>query len=159
MRPKKHKTTGSGDLFRARLEQIINMKHELVLLAGKMEWQWIDSEIAPLYSDKGRPGIETRFVIGLLLLKHIYGLSDEGVCERPGSRMLPRVIGGQGGFSGSLDDLVSAGHDPGRNFEVKSLGGAARCPTLITQFIVPRTQPYAQASVGARKYTRCQRAA
>jgi transposase, IS5 family len=39
-------------------------------------------EIAPLYSDKGRPGIETRFVIGLLLLKHIYGLSDEGVCER-----------------------------------------------------------------------------
>jgi hypothetical protein len=34
------------------------MKHELVLLAGKIEWQWIDSEIAPLYSDKGRPGIE-----------------------------------------------------------------------------------------------------
>ena len=82
MRPKKHETTGSGDLFRARLEQIINMKHELVRLAGKIEWQWIDSEIAPLYSDKGRPGIETRFVIGLLLLKHIYGLSDEGVCER-----------------------------------------------------------------------------
>ncbi|SDD34759.1 Transposase domain [Bradyrhizobium brasilense] len=28
------------------------------------------------------PGIATRFMIGLLLLKHIYGLSDEGVCER-----------------------------------------------------------------------------
>jgi len=82
MRPKQHTTTGSGDLFRARLEQIINMKHELVQLAGKIDWAWIDSEIAPLYSDKGRPGIETRFVIGLLLLKHIYGLSDEGVCER-----------------------------------------------------------------------------
>ena len=68
--------------FRARLEQIINMKHELVQLAGKIDWEWIDSEIAPLCSDKGRPGIETRFVIGLLLLKHIYGLSDEGVCER-----------------------------------------------------------------------------
>ena len=26
--------------------------------------------------------METRFIIGLLLLKHIYGLSDEGVCER-----------------------------------------------------------------------------
>ena len=82
MRPKKHETTGSADLFRARLEQIINMKHELVQLAGKIDWEWIDGEIAPLYSDKGRPGIETRFVIGLLLLKHIYGLSDEGVCER-----------------------------------------------------------------------------
>ena len=28
------------------------------------------------------PGIETRFVIGLLLLKHIFALSDEEVCER-----------------------------------------------------------------------------
>jgi len=82
MRPKKHEMTGSGDLFRARLEQIINMKHELVRLAGKIDWEWIDGEIAPLYSDKGRPGIETRSAIGLLLLKHIYGLSDEGVCER-----------------------------------------------------------------------------
>ena len=38
MRPKQHKTTGSADLFRARLEQIINMKHELVQLAGKLDW-------------------------------------------------------------------------------------------------------------------------
>ena len=82
MRPKKLKTGDEGDLFRARLDQIINMKHELVLLAGKIDWGWIDEQIAPLYSDKGRPGIETRFVVGLLLLKHIHGLSDEGVCER-----------------------------------------------------------------------------
>jgi len=82
MRPKKPMTTEVGDLFRARLDQIINMKHELVLLAFKIDWDWIDGEIAPLYSDKGRPGIETRFVVGLLLLKHIYGLSDEAVCDR-----------------------------------------------------------------------------
>src|SRR4030095_8003845 len=82
MRPQKAKTTGESDLFRARLDQIINMKHELVQLAGKIDWDWIDCEIAPLYSDTGRPGIATRFVIGLLLLKHSYGLSDEGVCER-----------------------------------------------------------------------------
>jgi len=82
MRPKKHATTKSGDLFRARLDQIINLNHELAQLAEKVDWDWIDGEIAPLYSDKGRPGIETRFAIGLLLLKHIYGLSDEGVCER-----------------------------------------------------------------------------
>ncbi len=45
MRPKKHKTTGSNDLFRARLDQIINLKHELVLLAGKIDWgldRWPD---------------------------------------------------------------------------------------------------------------------
>ena len=75
MRPKQHEMMGSSDLFRARLDQIINLKHELVQLAAKIDWQWIDREIAPLYGDKGRPGIETRFVIGLLL-KHVYGLSD-----------------------------------------------------------------------------------
>ena len=82
MRPNKPRATGEGDLFRPRLDQIINMKHELVQLAARIDWDWIDREVAPLYSDNGRPGIETRFVIGLLLLKHIYGLSDEGVCER-----------------------------------------------------------------------------
>ena len=51
-------------------------------LGAKIDWHWIDREIAPLYSATGRPGIESRFVIGLLLLKHIYGLSDEDVCER-----------------------------------------------------------------------------
>ena len=65
MRPRKHETSGSGDLFRARLDQIINMRHELVQLAGKIDWDFIDGEIAPLYRDSGRPGIATRFVIGL----------------------------------------------------------------------------------------------
>jgi len=46
MRPKKHETTGSGDLFRAQLDQIINMRHELVQLAGKIDWDFIDGEIA-----------------------------------------------------------------------------------------------------------------
>jgi len=53
-----------------------------VQLAGKIDRAWLDEEIAPLYSDKGRPGIVSRFAIGLLLLKHMFGLSDEGVCER-----------------------------------------------------------------------------
>lgn len=82
MRPKKMETTRSGDLFRARLDQIINLKQELALLASQIDWDWVDGEIAPLYSDKGRPGLPTRFAIGLLLLKQIYALSDEGVCER-----------------------------------------------------------------------------
>ena len=67
MRPKKHSPTGAGDLFRARLDQIVNMRHELVQLAERIDWDGPDAEIAPLYADTGRPGIETRFVIGLLL--------------------------------------------------------------------------------------------
>ncbi len=45
MRPKKHETTGSGDLFRARLDQIINFKHELVL-AGQIDWDFCDRAAA-----------------------------------------------------------------------------------------------------------------
>ena len=82
MRPRKPDAAGTDDLFRARLEQIINMRHELVRLADEIDWDWSDAEIAELFSETGRPGTETRFMIGLLLLKHIYGLSDEGVGER-----------------------------------------------------------------------------
>ena len=37
MRPKQRTTTGESDLFRARLDQILNIKHELVQLAGKID--------------------------------------------------------------------------------------------------------------------------
>ena len=36
MRPRKHEASGSGDLFRSRLDQIINMKQELVGLAQEI---------------------------------------------------------------------------------------------------------------------------
>jgi IS5 family transposase len=82
MRPKKIVPTNKLDLYRSRLEQIINPRHELVQLAGKLDWAWIDGQIAPLFAEQGRPAVPTRFMIGLLLLKHIHGLSDEEVCER-----------------------------------------------------------------------------
>ena len=82
MRPKKTQTTGSGDLFRARLDQIIDIGHALVRLADEIDWEWIDEELADRFSSAGRPGTESRFMVGLLLLKHIYALSDEGVCDR-----------------------------------------------------------------------------
>ena len=82
MRPKQRDEKGSGDLFRARLDQIIDMKHELVRLADEIDWGRIDDQVAERFSAAGRPGTETRFMIGILLLKQIYGLSDEGVWER-----------------------------------------------------------------------------
>lgn len=33
------------------------MKYGLVLFAGKIDWDWTDGEIALLYSENGRPGI------------------------------------------------------------------------------------------------------
>jgi hypothetical protein len=44
MRPKRQETTGSSDLFRARLDQIINMKHELAQLAGKCRYDLMTNQ-------------------------------------------------------------------------------------------------------------------
>ncbi|GLS35310.1 hypothetical protein GCM10010869_08980 [Mesorhizobium tianshanense] len=37
-RPREKRETGKQDLFRSRLDQIINMKHELVRLAQAIDW-------------------------------------------------------------------------------------------------------------------------
>ena len=44
MRPKQQRQARHDDLFRARLDQIINMKHELFALADKVDWVWLDEE-------------------------------------------------------------------------------------------------------------------
>lgn len=82
MRPKQQRKARHDDLFRARLDQIINMKHELVALADKIDWAWLDEQLAAYFSDEGRPAEPVRFMIGMFLLKHTYALSDEQVWDR-----------------------------------------------------------------------------
>ena len=68
------------DLFRNRLDNLIDMRHELAQLAGLIDWNRFDEAFGPLYRDKiGRPGLPTRLMAGLHLLKHMKGLSDEQV--------------------------------------------------------------------------------
>ncbi len=55
MRPKQQQKARHDDLFRARLDQIINLKHALVVLADKIDWAWLDDELAKSFSDQGRP--------------------------------------------------------------------------------------------------------
>lgn len=82
MRPKKPIQNNNQELFRSRLDQIINMKHELILLADRVDWGWLDSQVSPLFKEKGRPATPSRFILGLLLLKSIHNLSDEDVCRQ-----------------------------------------------------------------------------
>lgn len=82
MRPKQPPKARHDDLFRARLDQIIDMKHALVVLAGRIDWAWLDDELADCFSDQGRPAEPVRFMVGMFLLKHTYALSDEQVWER-----------------------------------------------------------------------------
>ena len=72
----------TDDLFRARLDQIINMRHELVALADKIDWATLEEKQSPLFSTTGRPSIPSRLITGLHLLKAIHNLSDEVVCAR-----------------------------------------------------------------------------
>lgn len=42
-RPRERRETGEQDLFRSRLDQIINMKHELVRLAQAIDWPVLEA--------------------------------------------------------------------------------------------------------------------
>ncbi len=70
------------DLFNPMLEDFIDMKHELVLLANKIDWSYFEKEFAPLYSHTGRPSVPIRLLVGVLMLKRLYNLSDESVAKR-----------------------------------------------------------------------------
>ena len=41
MRPRERRETSEQDLFRSRLDQIIDMNHELVKLARAIDWQFL----------------------------------------------------------------------------------------------------------------------
>src|ERR1700719_3424951 len=83
MKPRpKPQDNGTEELFRSKLKNIINLRHELVRLGELIDWARLEAHFAAYYREAGRPGLPIRLVVGLHLLKHIEGLSDEAVCER-----------------------------------------------------------------------------
>lgn len=83
MKPKPSDPTPQDDLYRDRLENLINQRHELVRLAGKINWQVFVREWSGHFpSERGAPAAPTRLIAGLLYLKHIHALSDEVVVRQ-----------------------------------------------------------------------------
>ena len=84
MKPKRSaKATPQGDLFRARLDQILDRGHPLYRLAGQIHWPVFEEALGPLYvEDKGRPGLAVRLMVGLHYLKHAFDESDETVVAK-----------------------------------------------------------------------------
>jgi transposase, IS5 family len=83
MRPNERRETGQTDLFRARLDQIIDPSHALVKLARAIDWRFLEERFGAVYEDgPGRPPLATRLMAGLAILKHLHDLSDEVLCER-----------------------------------------------------------------------------
>ena len=71
------------DLLRPRLVDLIDMRHELVKLAGLIDWEFFEREWAGFFpSTTGRPATSPRLVAGLLYLQHAFRLSDEAVVAR-----------------------------------------------------------------------------
>jgi len=97
------------DFFRSRLDQMIDLKHPLAVLASRMPWQEIEASLAHQFarevragkqvediglfgpelkvvgggkSNAGRPRLPIRLMVSLLYLKHAFNESDEGVVER-----------------------------------------------------------------------------
>ncbi len=98
----------TDDFFRARLDQMIDLRHPLAVLAQGMPWAQIEAALAPALPHKnrsgniaegldlfgptlkpvgvgvtaaGRPRLPVRLMVALLYLKHAYNESDESVVE------------------------------------------------------------------------------
>ena len=70
-------------MFRSRLDNILNTRHPLFKLAGKIDWSVFEQEFGPLYCENnGRPGLPIRLMVGLHYLKHAYNVSDEGAVDQ-----------------------------------------------------------------------------
>jgi IS5 family transposase len=122
MKPRlKPQDSGTEELFRSKLKNIINLRHELVRLGELIDWARLEAHFAPYYKEAGRPGLAIRLVVGLHLLSP-EGLSDEAVCARWERDPYMQYFGG--GIFSTRVSLERSGYDT-----LKSRGrrGAERC--------------------------------
>ena len=112
----------TADLFRSRLDQMIDLRHPLAVLATRMPWARLESALAPCFARADRPGrrrevadlfgvheqvicagvavagrprLPLRLLLSLLYLKHAYNLSDEAVVERWSENVVWQFFSGQ----------------------------------------------------------------
>ncbi len=82
MKPQTPPDLPTDDLFRNRLENLIDTRHELAKLSELIDWEHFDAQWGEAFCEVGRPAIATRLIAGLHYLKHTHRLSDEQVVKR-----------------------------------------------------------------------------
>jgi IS5 family transposase len=82
MRSKRPEQKADADLYRARLDNLLDHRHELFQLAEKIDWDGFEEAFGRFYKPVGRPAKPTRLMVALSYLKHIHDLSDEEVVAR-----------------------------------------------------------------------------
>ena len=78
----KQDMTPQISIFDTPIKRFINLNHELCILSKQIDWEKIESDFSIYYSNIGRPSVPIRKIVGLLLLKYIYNLSDEAIIDR-----------------------------------------------------------------------------
>lgn len=69
-------------LFKNRLSEELNPEHELIRLGKVIPWDQIQADIEPLFTEgQSRPPLPVRLVTGLMILQHLYDVSDEEVVK------------------------------------------------------------------------------
>ena len=111
----------TDDFFRARLDQMIDLRRPLAVLARRLPWDQIEAALAPAFvrrdregrviavddlfgpteavagagvSAAGRPRLPIRLLASLLYLKHAFNLSDEELVERWSENVLWQYFSG-----------------------------------------------------------------
>jgi hypothetical protein len=98
------------------------MNHALVKLARTVDWRFLEERFTAVYQDKlGRPALPTRLMAALAILKHIYDLSDEVLCEHWVENPYYQFFCGEEFFQHRLTD----GAEYGRS--VSTIDHADRC--------------------------------
>lgn len=83
MKEKKVSDEVQLDISRSELREIIDLNHELCILADLIDWSKFETEFAGYFpSHKGNPALSSRLVVGILYLKYAYAESDENVVAK-----------------------------------------------------------------------------
>ena len=71
-----------ANLFKVLLRDIVYPQHELILLRDAIDWGRFEKVLEPVYcQNNGRPSIPVRTMVGLMMLRTMYGLSDQEVLD------------------------------------------------------------------------------
>ncbi|MBT5425171.1 MAG: transposase [Bacteroidetes bacterium] len=69
------------DMFNVPMNKFIDMGHELIVVGNRIDWNCLENHFRAYYSERGRPSVPVRKIVGLLLLKSRFNLGDEKALE------------------------------------------------------------------------------
>ena len=103
MRPRERRDSGQSDLFKARLDQIVDLNHLLAKLAHTADWSFLEERFGAVYSDgSGQPPMPTRLMAELSILKHMHNLSDEVLRAVDREPVLSAILAAKSSFGTRL---------------------------------------------------------